>query len=145
VVAHPSCSLPGGTNENFYYLQEIMCSILDIAGVEVPDQLDGQSFLPAMLGNQEPNGREEVYCVFDRHFTVANQRMVRTRSHQFTFNSSDTAELYDLIEDPYQLNNLIRDPAYQAVKKDLKQRMSRYMNDLNDPVKGWFNRISGAL
>lgn len=145
VVAHPSCRLPGGTNENFYYLQEIMCSILDIAGVEVPDQLDGQSFLPAILGNQEPNGREEVYCVFDRHFTVANQRMVRTRSHQFTFNSSDTAELYDLIEDPYQLNNLIRDPAYQAVKMDLKQRMSRYMNDLNDPVKGWFNRISGAL
>jgi arylsulfatase A-like enzyme len=145
VVSHPACVQPGRVNDDFYYLQEIMCSILDIAGHKVPESLDGHSFLPAMLGHDAPNGREEVYCVFDRHFTVANQRMIRSKTHQFTFNSSDTSELYDLTQDPYQLNNLINDTANQNVKAHLIDRMRQNMIELNDPVSGWFNRISGVI
>ena len=144
VVAHPGCERPGTANDDFYYLHELMCSALDIAGLEVPDHLDGASFLPAMLGHDEPNEREEVYCVFDRHFTVANQRMVRTRTHQFTFNSCDTGELYDLIEDPYQLNNLYGHADYESIRTDLIARMEHHMQTLNDPLYGWFRRISGA-
>lgn len=145
VVAHPDCKHPGTGNEDFHYLQEIMCSILEIAGVPVPEDLDGQSFLPAMLGDHTPNMREEVYCVFNRHFTVANQRMVRTKTHQLTFNAHDIAELYDLVADPYQLQNLIDHPEYGDIKDDLKDRMKRYLTELNDPVAGWYNKTQGVI
>ena len=95
VVAHPNCQKPGGSCDEFVYLQEVMLSALDAAGLDVPEHMDGTSFLPAIEGRPYSNGREEVYCVFDQHFTVANQRMVRTRTHQFTFNSGDPGELYD--------------------------------------------------
>ena len=144
VVAHPECEAPGSVCDDFVYLQEITCSALDIAGLDVPAELDGGSFLPAMLGTGEPSDREEVYCVFDRHFTVANQRMVRTRTHQFTFNSSDPGELYDLVADPYQLSNVYGDPAYDDVRRDLMSRMDRHMQELKDPLYGWYRRISGA-
>ncbi len=144
VVAHPACQAPGTACDEFVYLQEIMLSSLDAAGVEVPAALDGQSFLPAIEGRPFANGRGEVYCVFDRHFTVANQRMVRTRTHQFTFNSGDPGELYDLQRDPYQLDNVYGDPAYEAVRQDLMGRMDRYMDELGDPLRGWFGRIKGA-
>ena len=144
VIAHPDCQAPGTACDEFVYLHEIMLSSLDAAGLEVPADLDGQSFLPAIEGRPFANGREEVYCVFDRHFTVANQRMVRTRTHQFTFNSGDPGELYDLQRDPYQLDNVYGDPAYEAVRQDLMGRMDRYMEELGDPLRGWFGRIKGA-
>lgn len=141
VVAHPDCQQPGSANEDFWYLHELMPSFLDIAGLDVPDALDGDSFLPAMLGDPTPNGREEVYCVFHRHFTVAEQRMVRTRTHQFTFNSADQGELYDLVADPYQLDNVYGQPEYETVRLDLMARMARYMQELGDPLYGWFRRV----
>ena len=144
VIAHPECQAPGTACNEFVYLQEIMLSALDAAGLAVPDALDGESFLPAIEGKPYHNGREEVYCVFDRHFTVANQRMVRTRTHQFTFNSGDPGELYDLAEDPYQLDNRYGDPAYEDVRQDLIGRMDSYMSELNDPLRSWFARIKGA-
>ena len=88
------------------------------------------------------NGREEVFCVFDRHFTIANQRMVRTRTHQFTFNPSDIGELYDLVKDPYQLHNRYGDPTYADVQRDLMVRMERHMAALGDAQLGWFRRMS---
>ena len=144
VVAHPGCEAPGSVNDDFVYLQEITCSALDIAGLDVPAELDGRSFLPAMLGTGEPSDREDVYCVFDRHFTVANQRMVRTRTHQFTFNSSDPGELYDLTADPHQLNNVYGRPEYEDIRRDLMSRMDRHMRELKDPLYGWYRRISGT-
>ena len=144
VIAHPDCQAPGTACDDFVYLQEVMLSALDAAGREVPAHLDGQSFLPAIEGRPYQNGREEVYCVFDRHFTVANQRMVRTRDHQFTFNSSDPGELYDLQKDPYQLDNVYGDPTYENVRQDLIGRMDRHMQELDDPLRGWFGRIKGA-
>ncbi len=143
VVAHPDCQQPGSIDENFVYLHETMPSLIEAAGVAVPNTLDGDSFLPAMVGEAEwHNGREEVFCVFDRHFTVANQRMVRTRTHQFTFNPSDIGELYDLVEDPHQLHNRYGDPAYATVQRDLMARMERHMVALDDPQLGWFRRMS---
>ena len=144
VIAHPDCQAPGTACDEFVYLQEVMLSALDAAGREVPAHLDGQSFLPAIEGRAYQNGREEVYCVFDRHFTVANQRMVRTRTHQLTFNSSDPGELYDLTVDPHQLHNVHGRPEYAEVQRDLMARMERYMRDLEDPLYGWFRRISGV-
>ncbi len=141
VVSHPECRNPGSVNDNFYYLHEVMHSSLDMAGLDVPDHLDGESFLPGMLGDDSYNGREEVFCIFNRHFSIANQRMVRTRTHQFTFNSSDRGELYDLEKDPYQLNNVYGYADYEDVRKDLMNRMERYLQTLDDPVKGWFNTM----
>ena len=144
VIAHPECQAPGTACDEFVYLHEIMHSSLDAAGLEVPADLDGHSFLPAIEGRPYSNGREEVYCVFDRHFTVANQRMVRTRTHQFTFNATDPGELYDLQRDPYQLDNVYDDPAYDAVRQDLKGRMERYMEELGDPLRGWYGKVKGV-
>jgi hypothetical protein len=67
--------------------------------------------------------------------------MVRTRTHQLTFNAGDQGELYDLVADPYQLNNVYGQPAYEEVRLDLMTRMEAYMVELGDPLLGWFRRM----
>ncbi len=141
VIFHPDCENPGTVNDDLVYLQELMCTVLDAAGVDVPDDLDGRSFLDATLGRNTDWDRDDVYCVFERHFTVAQQRMVRTRTHQLTFNSADQGELYDLVLDPYQLTNVYGQPAYEKVRRDLGARMEAHMVRLRDPLLGRFRTI----
>ena len=142
VVSHPDCKSPGSVNNDFVYLHEVASSIIEAAGLEVPDHLDGNSFEAAMRADSEPSERDDVYCIFNSHFTTPNQRMVRTRTHQFTFNPNDIGELYDLVKDPYQLDNRFGDPAYADVQADLMARMDRHMEELGDPILSWFRRIS---
>ena len=144
VVAHPDCQQPGSANDDFIYLQDLTASFIDQAGLEVPPELDGQSFLPAMRGDHSPNERDSIYAVFHRHFTLAEQRMVRTKTHQFTFNSADQGELYDLQADPYQLENVYGRPEYEPVRQELLARMGQYMEDLADPLLGWFRRMEAV-
>jgi arylsulfatase A-like enzyme len=128
-------------NDSFVYLHEIMPTILDIAGI-VPEQpLDGESLLPLIEGERKTNGREEVFCEFHNHFYVSRQRVIRNKKYQFTFNENERGELYDFEKDPYQLNNVCYDKAYENVKKELKNKMLEYMRKTNDPAIKWFQRI----
>jgi arylsulfatase A-like enzyme len=143
VVSHPAGRTAGVCDE-FVYLHDLMPTILEAAEVEVPPDLDGESLLPAILGDRYRNGREEVFGLFNAHFTVANQRMIRTRTHQFTFNSADQGELYDLERDPYQLQNVYGRPEYESIRADLMERLHRHLKETGDPMFRWYNRIRGA-
>ena len=141
VAAHPSCERPGTVCQEMVYLHDLTSTLTDLAGMGEPEEFDGRSLLRAALGRDLSWSREEVYCVFDRHFTVANQRMVRTRSHQLTFNSCDLAELYDLEKDPWQLTNVYEQAEYQGVRRDMLNRLRGYLHRLDDPVSRWFDRL----
>lgn len=128
-------------NESIVTLQELMPTILDIAGTTPPKPVDGESLLPLMTGEAASNGREHFYGEYHNHFYIARQRMVRDLDYQLTFNESERGELYDLRRDPYQLHNVCYDPAYADIKKKYLDIMSDYMKKTNDPAGVWFHRI----
>ena len=128
-------------NDSIVTLQELMPTILDIAGSRPPRPVDGESLLPLMEGKVQNNGREDFYGEFHSHFYVCRQRMVRDNHYQFTFNENDRGELYDLEKDPYQLHNVCYDPAYKEIKERYMDKMSRYMTETKDPAGVWFHRI----
>jgi uncharacterized sulfatase len=66
---------------------------------------------------------------------------VRTRTHKLVYNRVEIGELYDLVADPHELRNLIDDPAAQAVKDDLLDRMRDHMVRLGDPALRFFDAI----
>ncbi len=132
-----------GTKDNgsFVTLQDLMPTILDIAGAKPPRPVDGNSIWPLMTGELDDNGRTEVYGEFHSHFYISRQRMIRDHNYQLTFNENERGELYDLKKDPYQLHNVCYDPAYQQVKKEYLDKMAVYMRETKDPAATWFLRI----
>ncbi|WP_195940285.1 sulfatase-like hydrolase/transferase [Romboutsia sp. 1001713B170131_170501_G6] len=128
-------------NDSFVYLQEIMPTLLDIAGIKPPKPVDGESLLPLMYGTEKSNNRTEVFGEFHNHFYVSRQRMVRDNKYQFTFNENEKGELYDFINDPYQLTNLCYDEKYADIKKEYIEKLSRHLKESNDPASVWFHRI----
>src|SRR5262249_2226000 len=97
-------------------------TIYDLAGIPMPDDVDGQSLVPLMRGTSQwrdglllegwPGAREHYQAL-------------RTDRYVYVETDNDLPELYDTITDPYQLNNLVNDPNYASVVADLRDRLAQ--------------------
>ena len=66
---------------------------------------------------------------------------MRTKTHKLVYNRSALGELYDLVNDPHEMTNLIDQPESATVQQDLLERMRAHMVRLEDPLLGPFDRI----
>ena len=115
-------------------------TILDLAGVEVPQDMHGVSFLPLLKGQQVPDWRKSLYYHYyeypDEH---AVNRHYGVRTEQYTlvhfYGDVDAWELYDVQKDPENMHNLYDLPEYQDVIKDLKTELLRLQEQYNDPIR----------
>ena len=108
---------------------DIAPTMLDIAGVEdMPSQFAGASLLPLARGEEVPEWRDsllyEYYWEFNfpstpTTFAVRTDRFKLIQYHGIW----DTDELYDLENDPNEMNNLIEDPRYLEVKVALRRQL----------------------
>jgi len=140
VAAHPDCESPGAVCDEWVYLQDLFPTFLEMAGVTPPDVPDTQDILDNILGRNKPTERDSVYGAFDGHICPTPLRFVRTRTHKLVYNRSHIGELYDLVNDPGELRNLIDMPETATVQREIEARMRRYMVELEDPILGAFNR-----
>jgi len=107
-------------------------TILALAGVDVKDAMIGENLLDVVTGSSE-NRVNEVYAQISESRVG---RVIRTVDYTYSvyapgINGGAAASarvyeddfLYDLKQDPYQLTNLIADPAYASVKMSLRERL----------------------
>lgn len=118
---------------------DIGMTLLDAAGAEIPDDMEGRSFLPILNGETPEDWRDNVYYQFyasGGEHNVAKHIGVKSDDYKLIyFFENDEWELYDLTEDPQELNNVYGDGAYQ-LKQDsltdiLKQKAEKYDNAIN--------------
>ncbi len=111
-------------------------TILAIAGVDVGDQMIGEN-LCALIDSDDPGRPNEVYAQIGESRVG---RCVRTEDYLYAvyapgLNGWDAAAsavyaddyLYDMAKDPYQLNNVVSDPAYAAVKAALREKLTGWI------------------
>ena len=139
VTAHPSCETPGSICDEPVYLHDLFPTFLDCADTPKPEVPDSQSILPNILGKTAPTHRESHYGIFTRHLFPAPFRFVRTRTHKLVYNVVGNGELYDLVNDPGELNNLFGQPEAVGVQEDLMARMREHMVRLDDPLLRQFD------
>ena len=141
VAAHPDCESRGSVCDEFVYLHDLFPTFLDVGGITPPDVPDSVSILDNILGRRTPTGRDSVYAAFYSQIFPYEQRMVRTRTHKLVYNRSDIGELYDLVNDPWEMCNLIDLSETRAIQEELLNLMRRHMVRLEDPILRFFDRI----
>ena len=141
IAAHPACEAPGSVCDEFVYLHDLFPTFLEMAGVTPPDVPDSQSILANILGRDEPTGRDSIYSAFFSQIFPFEQRMVRTRTHKFVYNRSDFGELYDLVQDPWELRNIADLPETHDIQEILMDKMREHMVRLGDPILRPFDMI----
>jgi len=93
---------------------------------EAPQQcpaLPGKSLVPLLTGQAE-SVQDSVVIENDEDYLGLRLRTLVTDRHKITvYAGQDFGELFDLQEDPHELNNLWDDPASRDLKDDLKARL----------------------
>lgn len=131
--------IPSGTKAN-QMVQNIdyAPTFLDMAGVEVPDEIQGRSLVPVLVNPAEAEGRPALYYHYyeypDGWHKVKRHYGVRTDRYKLIhfYHDIDSWELYDLESDPQELNNLYGDRDYQNVQEELHEKLEELRVKYND-------------
>ncbi len=107
---------------------DIMPTVLDLAHVAIPQDLDGRSMVPLLTGKSDPQWRNELLYEYywERNFPqTPTMHALRTDRYKYIhyYGIWDSDELYDLQEDPLETNNLIFNPERKATLERLNQRL----------------------
>jgi arylsulfatase A-like enzyme len=107
---------PGATSRNESGIVaniDVAPTVADWAGVIPPSKVNGLSLLP-LVNNPGAPWRSEILLEYLGPTINSYLRYHAVRTAQYTYVEylSGEQELYDLTVDPYQLNNVVSDPAY---------------------------------
>jgi N-sulfoglucosamine sulfohydrolase len=141
---------------------DVYPTLCDLLGIEHPEWLEGKSFLPLLHGeNREIN--EQIFAEVNYHAAYEPMRAVRTQRYKYIrrFGGRRTPvlpncddglsksvwleygwksrpvpeeELYDLVFDPGEENNLISASNLPAAAAEMRARLDRWMHATNDPL-----------
>lgn len=130
MIRYPAVVEAGAENEDLVLNIDLSSTLLDFAGVSPPAEVQGVSLRPLLEGNTPDDWREDIYYRYyqqmDSYHRVARHEGVRGERYKlihFTEPGFEGYELYDLDEDPNEMDNRIDDPELEAVKTVLKERI----------------------
>ena len=119
-------------------------TFLELAGAEVPADIQGRSLLPLLRGEQPKDWRKSLYYHFYEYpaeHMVKRHYGVRTADGWkliHFYNDIDQWELYNLNEDPNELNNLYGKPGTEKVTKRLRKELKKLQEEYDDPIRHQF-------
>jgi len=104
---------------------DIAPTILSLAGVDVPEGMDGVNLID-LITNKIPDRKDffyQHYFLGSPH--IPNEEGVVKKDFKYMNyieHSKNAEELYDTKNDPHETKNLINDPAYKKILNKLKNR-----------------------
>jgi arylsulfatase A-like enzyme len=121
---------PGKTVHELVYQHCMYATTCELAGIPVPGHVAFPSLVP-MLREDSPKP------LYDAMFGWLNvlQRSVRTKQHKLIFYAQiNRYQLFDLEKDPWEMHDLVNDPAYQPVRAKMVERLKHLQRELGDPL-----------
>lgn len=116
MIARVPVALSGRVDQRFASFLDLAPTILDLAGVEIPDHMDGRSLLPVVRDEDDVAWRDAIFAEFHGHHFPCPQRMIRTGRYKLVVNPSDLNELYDLEADLDEMHNQYSHPELREAR-----------------------------
>ncbi|HMJ66127.1 MAG TPA: sulfatase [Candidatus Binatia bacterium] len=111
-------------------------TFLEMAGIKIPKDIQGRSLMPLLRGTKPFTWRRSFYYRYYHDPGDHNTRAhygVRTETHKLIyFWKKNQWECYDVIRDPFELNNRYNDPAYFEIVQNLKRELYRLKKEVED-------------
>lgn len=153
----------GGVSDRLVSHLDVFPSVCDWLEAEIPPGLHGSSVRPHVEGRVD-SIREDAFAEVTYHAAYQPMRAVRTErwnyilsfdddrrrplanvdksrsknllmSHDYANRPTADKALYDLVYDPQETHNLAYDPAHAEIKKEMAQRLERWLESTDDPIR----------
>jgi arylsulfatase A-like enzyme len=152
LVRYPRLIKPGSTSAAMVLNVDFAPTLLDLAGVAVPADMQGRSLRPLLVGTPPADWRRSIYYrCYAAEYGLAPHSGVRTERYKLihyqgavgsdngTPNGNpkqsrqvDEWELFDLQTDPDERMNLYDQPAAQTIIPPLKEELNRLQRELKE-------------
>jgi len=112
------------------YLQDVMATSLELAGIKKPDYVEFNSLLPLVSGKQTKSNHPAIYGAY-----VDLQRMIRKDGYKLiAYPKLQKLLLFDLEKDPEEMNDLAALPIQQARVKTLFEELIQLQMEMGDDL-----------
>jgi arylsulfatase A-like enzyme len=137
LIRWPEKIEPGSATDEMVQNLDFAQTFLEAAGIEAPDDMQGESLMPLLEGNFEEWDRDAVYYHYYEYpgfHMVKRHYGIVTKDYKLAhfYYDIDEWELYDRRNDPMELNNVYDDPAYEQVVIELKEKLQELREKYND-------------
>ena len=138
LISYPKIVEPESINSNLLLNIDFAPTLLDLAGIGIPKDMQGQSFLPQLKSNFD-NVRDAVYYhyyEYPKWHMVQPHYGIRTSRYKLIhfYYDMDEWELYDLETDPNEMNNLYGNSNYNTLIKKIKKRLKKLQRQYKDDM-----------
>ncbi len=146
IIKWPGKTIAGSQNNDLVMNLDIAPTLIDMAGISVPASMQGASLVPLLKGNTPADWREAIYYQyfeFPQIHRIEGHYGIRTKTHKlihfFTIKgfAEDTVtaggetlrgrisdwELFDLVNDPNELNDLYGQTGNENKIAELKAKL----------------------
>jgi uncharacterized sulfatase len=141
LIEQPQRAEAGTINTTTVSHIDLLPTMLELAGLDVPPILEGQSIVPQLQGANDPG--KSAFIEFQRYEIEHDSwggfqpvRCVVQGPYKLVINLLHTDELYDLDQDPAENDNLIDHPDYANLRDTLHDRLLDWMYEKRDPFRG---------
>lgn len=138
IVRWPGHIAAGQTVSEFVTSElDLAATICDSAGIARPATFAGQSLLPLLLAHKSTapawHSRESIFVTYHgNQFGLYSQRMVRDARWKYVWNATAEDELYDMTNDPGELQNLAAESRWQDERRRLRGQVCKWMKATDD-------------
>jgi arylsulfatase A-like enzyme len=128
LIRWPNEIKPGTTNDEMVQNLDFAQTFLEAAGIASPKDMQGESLIPLLKGENEKWDREAVYYHYYEYpavHMVKRHYGIVTKAYKLVhfYYDIDEWELYDRKKDPQEMNNVYNDPAYSKIINELKIKL----------------------
>lgn len=143
IAKWPGVTPAGRVEERIVSNLDFAETFLEIAGVTVPDDMQGRSLAPLLRGETPPDWRESFYYHYYEgppavHTVAKHYGVTDGRYKLIHFYDLDQWELFDLQTDPHELRSVYGQAEYADVQRRLNEELGRLRTELqvtsNDPL-----------
>ena len=138
IISWPGVTNKKSTTNSMVQNLDFAETILDMAGLPIPADMQGKSIVPVLTGKQKGNVHNELYYHFyeNQEHKVAKHIGVRTDRYKLIyFYENNEWELYDLVKDEHEMNNVYNNPVYRKVQSMMKTKLEDLRKKYKDSIE----------
>ena len=143
-------NIENSIKKDLVYLFDVFPTIVELLNFKKPDNLDGLSLKDLLLG-KEKKIRNSLFFSYKNFQRAARDE--RWKIIKYNVNNKIETQIFDLINDPFEIKNLYHKKSYDSVSKKMHHLLKDNMEKFNDkailnkknwgvkPIKAWKDKL----
>jgi len=129
--------IPAGKQINaLHYSFDLFATLCAMTGNAIPTTVEGQNLLP-LINSTQSSLYDTIFCLYDdiqRSVSDGDWKLIHYRYSERRAAGTNCKQLFNLRQDPWELNNLADDPEHTKTQQHLEQALSEWQQRIKDPL-----------